>query len=91
MTNERKQAQQAQQEQEDQSKPETAPETEGFITKEEVARRLKKTVRTVEIWQKKGALPYVKVGQSVLFRWPAVEAHLEANFGICNGANKKGS
>jgi excisionase family DNA binding protein len=56
---------------------------EGYITKKELARRLKKTVRTVEHWQRKGALPYVKVGQSVLFNWDDVQAHLQSNFRVC--------
>ena len=32
---------------------ESGSEAEGFITKEEVAKRLKKTVRTVENWQRR--------------------------------------
>jgi excisionase family DNA binding protein len=59
------------------------PDTEGFITKKEVARRLNKTVRTIEHWQRKGALPYMKVGQSVLFKWSDVEMHLQTNFRVC--------
>ena len=55
---------------------------EDFITKEEVARRLKKTTRTVENWQRRGYIPFVKVGQSVLFRWSSVVAHLERKFGV---------
>ena len=66
-----------------QASGETGPHIEGYITKEEVARRIKKTVRTVEHWQRRGILPYVKVGQSVLFKWPVVEAHLDRHFGVC--------
>ena len=55
---------------------------EGLITKAEVARRLKKTPRTVEYWQKKGIIPFVKVNQSVLFNWPVVVKHLETRFGV---------
>ncbi len=58
-------------------------EPEGFITKEEVARRLKKTVRTVENWQRKGILPFVKADRSVLFRWADVVGHLEEHFRVC--------
>ena len=60
-----------------------APEPEGFITKDEVARRLKKTVRTVENWQAKGILPFYKCGQSVLFKWEEVEVHFEKHFRKC--------
>lgn len=56
------------------------PAPEGYITKEEVARRLKKTVRTVENWQRRGILPFVKAGRSVLFKWSDIEAHLQQNF-----------
>lgn len=55
---------------------------EDFITKEEVARRLKKTTRTVENWQRRGYIPFVKVQQSVLFRWSSVVRHLEQKFGV---------
>jgi hypothetical protein len=55
---------------------------EDFITKEEVARRLKKTTRTVENWQRRGYIPFVKVQQSVLFRWSSVVAQLERRFGV---------
>ena len=58
-------------------------EPEGYITKCEVARRLKKTERTIEHWQRKGILPFVKAGRSVLFKWSDVEAHLQQNFRVC--------
>ncbi len=65
-------------------------EPEGFITKEEVAKRLKKTVRTVENWQRKGILPFVKAERSVLFRWSDVVAHLEGNFRVCRRGGIRG-
>ena len=58
-------------------------EPEGYITKAEVAKRLQKTIRTIENWQRDGILPYLKLGRSVLFRWSDVEAHLEAHFRVC--------
>ena len=61
-------------------------EPEGYITKEELAKRLKKTVRTVENWQAKGIVPFVKAGRSVLFKWSDVESHLQTNFRICRKA-----
>ena len=57
---------------------------EGYITKVEVARRLKKTVRTVENWQKRGFIPFIKAGRSVLFSWPDVQAHFQKNFRVCH-------
>jgi excisionase family DNA binding protein len=59
-----------------------AVQREGYITKDEVARRLKKTGRTVENWQRRGFIPFVKVGASVLYRWEDVVAALEARFGV---------
>ena len=56
---------------------------EGYITKDEMARRLKKTVRTIENWQRRGIVPFVKAGHSVLFKWTDVEAHLQTNFRVC--------
>jgi len=72
-----------------QGNPVVGNEPEGYITKKEVARRIKKTVRTVEHWQRTGALPYVKIGQSVLFKWADVEAHLQTNFRICRPRMEK--
>lgn len=60
---------------------------EGYITKEELAQRLKKTVRTVENWQRRGYLPYRKIAQTVLFRWSEVVAHLDQNFRNGPGRN----
>lgn len=65
----------------EQIRSDAAP-VEGYITKQEVARRLKKSIRTVENWQRKGLIPFVKAGHSVLFNWPAVQAHLNQNFGV---------
>lgn len=55
---------------------EIAGRAEEYIVKDEIARRIKKTVRTVENWQRKGLLPYYKVGRSVMFKWSEVEKHL---------------
>jgi excisionase family DNA binding protein len=54
--------------------PAAAPE--GFIGKTEVARRLNKTIRTVDNWMNRGLLPYYKIGRSVEFKWSDVESHL---------------
>ncbi len=71
--------------------PESAPVEPGalsqtppeFLSKEEVALRLKRTVRTVEIWQRRGILPYVKCENTVLFNWAEVVAHLQKNYRVC--------
>jgi len=58
----------------------TPPE---FLSKEELALRLKRTVRTVEVWQKRGILPYVKCENTVLFNWAEVVTHLQKNYRVC--------
>ena len=57
-------------------KTETQPGPEGFIDKPEVARRMNKTLRTIDNWMKCGLLPYYKIGRSVVFKWSDVESHL---------------
>jgi excisionase family DNA binding protein len=59
------------------------PSADGFLDKKELAGHLKLTVRTIENWQRRGALPYVKVGKVVLFHWPDVVEHLRKNFRVC--------
>jgi len=54
----------------------SVPLPEPFINKEEIARRLGKTLRTVDNWMKRGILPYYKIGRSVEFKWSDVESHL---------------
>src|SRR5689334_20536363 len=55
-----------------------------FLSKRELAQRLKGAVRTIERWQRQGIIPYVKCGHSVMFNWPDVVAHLEKNFRVCS-------
>ena len=61
---------------------------EEFIGKEEVAKRLGKTLRTVDNWMKRRMLPYYKIGRSVSFRWSECEAHLSATCRVA-GRNVK--
>lgn len=53
-----------------------------YITKKEIAERLRKTPRTIELWMKRGYLPFLKIGRSVTFHWPTVQAHLNAHYCI---------
>lgn len=57
--------------------------TEGFIGKPEVAKRLNKTLRTVDNWMQRGLIPYFKIGRSVSFKWSDVEAHLAQTCRVC--------
>ena len=54
----------------------------GFIKKKELSARLLVTARTVENWQRRGILPFVKVGKVVLFDWLEVVAALKKNFSV---------
>ncbi len=56
---------------------------EEFINKAEVARRLKKQIRTIDNWMKRGILPYYKIGRSVAFKWSEIEAALARTCRIC--------
>jgi excisionase family DNA binding protein len=61
---------------------------EGFIDKVEVAKRLKKKLRTVDNWMRRGLLPYYKIGRSVSFKWSEVEAHLGQTCRVCRSLRK---
>jgi hypothetical protein len=43
-----------------------------ILTKKGLAPRLHVTIRTIENWQRRGVLPYVKIGKVVLFVWADV-------------------
>lgn len=60
----------------------TALEGEPFITKGEVARRLRKPVRTVEDWMQRRVIPFYKLGQAVRFRWSEIQAHFAACYRV---------
>jgi excisionase family DNA binding protein len=50
-----------------------------FVTKPEMAARLKVQVRTVDNWMRRGILPYIKIGSSVRFHIADVDEHLRKN------------
>jgi len=56
---------------------------ECLINKTELARRVGRKVRTVDYWMAKGLIPYLKIGNAVLFKWSDVEAHLQQTFRVC--------
>jgi excisionase family DNA binding protein len=58
---------------------------EVFIGKNEVARRLNKTLRTVDNWMQRGLLPYYKIGRSVVFKWSDVETQLAQTCRVARG------
>lgn len=55
-------------------------EDSAFLDKRQLAARLNMTVRTIENWQKRGILPYIRIGKVVRFHWPEVVQQLKANY-----------
>ena len=56
---------------------------EEMLTKLELAAKLRVRLRTIENWQRRGYLPFIKISNVVRFHWPGVLAHLKTNFQIC--------
>ena len=51
---------------------------DALLTKRELAPKLKRSVRTVDVWMRQGKLPYIKLNKTVLFRWPDVLEKLQS-------------
>jgi len=49
---------------------------EQFLTKAEVAAWLRKDIRTISNWMRRGWIPYYKIGRAVRFKESEVEAQL---------------
>src|SRR5688500_3798200 len=52
------------------------------ITKEEVAKHFRVTVRTIENWQRRGVVPYVKIGKVVRFKVSDIEKYWSKHFTV---------
>ena len=52
---------------------------EGYIDKHELARRLGRTVRSVDTYMAKGLVPFYKLGRTVAFKWSEVDQYLQAH------------
>ncbi len=61
---------------------------ESFIDKHELGRRLGRTSRSVDVWMRRGFVPYYKVGRSVAFKWSEVEAYLARTYRVSGGLEK---
>jgi predicted DNA-binding transcriptional regulator AlpA len=61
---------------------------EKLISKRHVARRVGKSIRTVDHWMQRGLVPYYKIGRTVSFRWSEVERRL-AEFQVSGSAQAK--
>jgi hypothetical protein len=53
-----------------------------YLTKVELARKLRRSTRTIDTWTRNGYLPVIKMARSVLFHWPTVQRHIAENFSI---------
>jgi excisionase family DNA binding protein len=56
---------------------------DNYLTKREIAQRLRKEPRTIDNWMRRGILPYYKLGRTVAFKWSDVQAHLDTNYRVC--------
>lgn len=54
-------------------------EPDGLLTQDQVAARLKVSVRNLVRLQNDGLIPFIPLGKKVRFYWPAVLAHLNAH------------
>ena len=52
-----------------------------LLSKRQVAAALNVTVRTISKWQKRGDLPFIKIGGRCLYPWGAVQDKLRREFG----------
>jgi hypothetical protein len=46
--------------------------SDALLTKRELAPKLKRSIRTVDVWMRQGKLPYIKLNKTVLFCWQDV-------------------
>jgi excisionase family DNA binding protein len=49
-----------------------------LLNKRGLAVKLGISKRSVDVWMKKGRLPFIKVGKTVRFRWPDVLEKLQS-------------
>jgi excisionase family DNA binding protein len=51
--------------------------SDDLLTKRELARRLRLSLRTIDAWMRTKHLPYIKAGKTVRFRWEDVLSKLQ--------------
>jgi excisionase family DNA binding protein len=59
-----------------------------YMTKPEIAKFLRISVRTLDVWLSRGLLPYRKISRSVRFSLPEVEQAIAENWTINRRAGK---
>ena len=52
--------------------PTIHPDTDQLITKQELAKRLKVTTKTIEDWVKARRIPAIKMARAIRYSWPDV-------------------
>jgi excisionase family DNA binding protein len=52
--------------------------SDDLLTKRQLARKLQIAPRTLDLWMRKGRIPFLKLGKSVRFRWQDVLEKLSA-------------
>ncbi len=58
------------------------PGYEGYIGKRECAKRLGRTVRSVDTYMALGIVPYYKLGRTVRFKWSEVDEHIKSHYRV---------
>ena len=71
-----------------QPKSDPGRSADDLLTQEEAAAKLNVTVRTLVRLQNEGVVPFVLLGKSVRFYWPAVISHLTTNFTVCRSLRR---
>lgn len=59
-----------------------SPTFEEFITKQELARRLSKTPRSIDAYMAAGIVPFYKLGRTVVFRYSEICEHLREHYRV---------
>ncbi|OLY91792.1 DNA binding domain-containing protein, excisionase family [Cnuella takakiae] len=59
--------------------PQSTPQPAEIITREELCKRLAVSEPTVRLYEKRGKIPFFKLGGSVRYNWPRIVEALESN------------
>ena len=61
-------------------------ESLGMLTRQEIAKQLRISTRTVDEWRQDKVIPCIKVGKVVLFYWPDVVSALREKYSVASAA-----
>jgi excisionase family DNA binding protein len=71
------------------AQPAVAPTAPFYVSREEIARAIPVSPRTIDEWRIKGWIPYLKIGGVVRFDLKEVKAALERRFKVKANADGK--